>query len=352
MNRAKAAVVRLSELAAGQRGDFFALLSERTRSTTREGKDYFHCRFRDLHRTASVMVWGDGELFADCEQNWQVGQFYKIRGVYNEHEKYGPQIEIERIRAVIDTDKEAGFDPLDFVEHSRRPPAELFAELKELAGKEIADEPLRRLVLGLLEDHAERWQRLPATRDRYYPFVGGLLEHTLAVTRTCLELVDRYRTWYPELQPPLNRDLVLAGAVLHEVGRVVELQPEGLTVDFSVPGRLTGHLLLGRDLVRDKARALGDVNPELLLLLEHLLLSYLTLPEWGSPRLPLIPECLIVHHADDLDVKLEMYVRCLTHDQAEGPFTDREPGLNRQLLKGRTIYFLPSPLYSGERGGR
>ena len=79
------------------------------------------------------------------------------------------------------------------------------------------------------------------------------------------------------------------------------------------------------------------MNPELLQLLEHMLLSYLTLPEWGSPRLPLIPECLIVHHADDLDVKLEMYVRCLSRDSAEGAFTEREPGLNRQSLKGRMV---------------
>lgn len=337
MSQARTALVRLSELTAGQKGDFFALLIERTRSTTREGKGYFHCRFRDLRRTVSVMSWSDSESFDDCEKNWQVGQFYKIRGVYNEHERYGPQVEIERIRPVGETDQEAGFDALDFVERSRRPPADLFAELKELVTREIADLPLRQLVLSLLDEHVERWQRLPATRDRYYPFAGGLLEHTLAVTRICLELVDRYRAWYTELKPPLNRDLVLAGAVLHEIGRVVELEPAALSVDFSVPGRLMGHLILGRDLVRDKARALGDVNPEMLRLLEHLLLSYLTLPEWGSPRLPLIPECLIVHHADDLDVKLEMYVRCLSRDQAEGPFTERDPSLNRQLLKGRTV---------------
>lgn len=337
MNRARTALARLSDLTPGQKGDFYALLTERTRGTTREGKDYFHCRLRDLRRTVSVMVWSDSEWFTDCEQNWKPGQFYKVRGIYNEHERYGPQVELERIRAVNESDSGHGFDALDFVERSRRPPADLFAELKELVGKEIADEPLRRLVLALLDDHAAAWQRLPATRDRYYPFAGGLLEHTLTVTRTCLELVDRYRAQYPELKPPLNRDLVLAGAVLHEVGRVVELEADSLSVDYSVPGRLAGHLVLGRDLVRDKARELGDVNPELVRLLEHLLLSYLALPEWGSPRLPLIPECLIVHHADDLDAKLEMYVRCLSRDQAEGPFTDREPSLNRQLLKRRTV---------------
>ena len=213
----------------------------------------------------------------------------------------------------------------------------MFAELKQLVADHIADEPLRRLVLGLLDEHAEAIQRLPATRDRFYPFHGGLLEHTLAVTRSCLQLVERYTAYYTDLKPPLNRDIVIAAAALHELGRVLEFGPEPVSPSYTVPGRLVGHLILGRDMVREKARAQGDVNPELVQLLEHILLTHLALPEWGSPRLPLVPECLILHHADDLDAKLEMYVRCLVRDQAAGPFTDREPGLNRQLLKGRTV---------------
>jgi 3'-5' exoribonuclease len=72
-------------------------------------------------------------------------------------------------------------------------------------------------------------------------------------------------------------------------------------------------------------------------LLEHLIVSHLNLPEWGSPRLPLIPESLILHHADDLDAKLEMYARCLSRDQETGAFTARDPVLNRQLFKGRSV---------------
>jgi len=335
MSRPKPALARLSELTPGQTGDFYALLSERNRGTTREGKGYYSCRFRDARRTVSAMIWGDGKFFHECDKEWQAGQFFKVRGTYTEHEKYGPQIEVELIRLVKEGDE--GFTPTDFVESSRREPAAMFAELKELVTQQIADEPLRRLVLALLDGHAERWQRLPATRERYYPFLGGLLEHTLAVTQSCLQLVERYRSYYTELKPPLNKDLVVAGAVLHDLGRVLEFDNEPLAPNLSVPGRLTGHLILGRDLVRDKARELGDVNPELLQLLEHVLLSYLALPEWGSPRLPLVPESLIIHHAVDLDAKLEMYVRCLSRDQAPGPFTDREPGLNRQLFKGRTV---------------
>ena len=108
-----------------------------------------------------------------------------------------------------------------------------------------------------------------------------------------------------------------------------------LAVQPTVSGRLLGHLFLGRDLVRDTARELGDVNPELVQLLEHIVITHLTLPEWGSPRLPLIPECIIIHHADDLDAKMEMYVRCLTRDKEPGDFTGRDPVLGRQLYKGR-----------------
>ncbi len=336
MSRPKPMLVQLHEMTPGLFGDFFALLAEKTRGATREGKPYFTCRFRDARRTATVMMWADSPQFEECLQHWQAGQFYKIRGTYQEHHQYGPQIELAQIRPVTDKDVAEGFDPLDFVEGSRFHPDAMFAELKELAATHIADEPLRRLVLTVLERHEEPLKRLPATAKHFYPFRGGLLEHTLSVTRLCLDLVQRYAAIYAELQPPLNKDLVVAGAILHDMGRVAEFDGSIIAPEPTIPGRLLGHLLLGRDLVRDTARELGDVDPELLQLLEHLIITHLALPEWGSPRLPLIPETLILHHADDLDAKLEMYVRCLTRDEAEGAFTARDPILNRQLLKKRT----------------
>jgi 3'-5' exoribonuclease len=329
--------VRLSELTPGQSGDFFALLRERTRGTTRDGKPYYTCRFRDSGRWATFMVWADTPWYELCERDWREGQVYKIRGVYAEHEKYGSQLDVQNIRPVADADRADGFDPADFVEHSRYDSTAMLAELRGLAETGIGDAPLRRLVSTLLDRHAPALKTLPATLNKFYPFQGGLLEHTLSVTRTCLQLVDKYATQYAELRPPLNRDLVVAGAILHDIGRVVELGNDLLQTQPTVPGRLVGHLLLGRDLVRDIARELGDVHPELVQMLEHIIVSHLNLPEWGSPRLPLIPECLIIHHADDLDAKLELYIRCLSRDQATGPFTDRDPLLGRQLYKGRSV---------------
>jgi len=331
-------IVRLRDLAVGHQGDFFALLAEKTRGRTRDSKAYYLCRFRDAGRVVSYMAWADGPWFEACEHDWEAGRFYKLRATFVEHERYGPQLdEIVNIRPVADADAADGFDPADFVEHARRPAAEMFAELRTILETHLADEPLRRLTLALLDDHAGPFQRLPATRDRYYPFAGGLLEHTLSVVRGCLDLGTRYRAYYVELRPPLNLDLLLAAAALHEIGRVLEFDDEAPLPGFTIPGRLVGHLVLGRDLVREKARALGDVNPELVALLEHVLLSHLTLPEWGSPRLPLIPEVVVLHHVDDLDAKLEMYARCLTRDTSAGPFTERDPALGRQLLKGRGV---------------
>jgi 3'-5' exoribonuclease len=336
MSRPRPTPVRLSELTPGQSGDFFALLVERSKGLTRDGKPFYTCRFRDAGRMASCMVWADSPLYDDCELHWRDGQFYKVRGLYTEHERYGAQIEIQMIRPIRDEDEAEGFNPDDFVEHSRHDREQMFVELRALVEANIADEPLRGLVLTLLDRHAGPLRKLPATQGKLYPFLGGLLEHTLSVTRSCLALADRYIAYYPELKPPLNRDLITAGAVLHDIGRVLEFGDAAVTAPPTIPGRLFGHLFLGRDLVRDTARELGNIDPELVLLLEHLLVSHLNLPEWGSPRLPLIPEALILHHADDLDAKLEMYVRCLTRDQADSPFTDRDPVLNRQLFKGRT----------------
>jgi 3'-5' exoribonuclease len=336
--RPKPTLARLCELETGQFADFFALLSERTKKETRDGKPYYACRFRDARRTVGFMAWADGGWYEACEHDWQEGQLFKIRGLYGEHEKYGPQIEIQNIRAITEADHSDGFNPADFQEPSRRKPDEMFAELRGLAENHIADLPLRNLVLTLLERRVERFKRLPATTRHFYPYPGGLLEHTLSVTSNCLMLAEKYAAAFPDLSPPLNKDVIVAGAILHDIGRVLEFDDDsGPLVQRTVPGRLVGPIFLGRDLVRDTARELGDVNPHLIELLEHLLVSHLNLLEKDSPRMPMIPEALILHHADSLDAYMEMFVRWLSKDQEPGLFTARDPILGRMLFKNRSL---------------
>ncbi len=335
----KPKAVPLREVTAGPPADCFALLAEKTRGTTRDGKPFYACRFQDARKSVQCRVWADSPLFADCEADWTPGTIYKLRGVYSDHPQYGPQIEIVRLRPVTDADAADGFRPEDYADGSRFDAGKMFAELRGLAEAEIADVGLRTLTLALLDAHADTLKQLPAAARTFYPFPGGWLEHVLSVTKTCLLLVGHYRAHYPDLTPPLNRDVVVAGAVLHDIGRAAELTPGGIgqVPEATVAGQLHGHVVLGRDLVRDAARAVEDLNPELLLLLEHVILSHLNTPAWGSVRLPAVPEVLILHHADDLDAKLEMYTRCLTRDTSAGPFTDADAVLKKPLWKGRTV---------------
>lgn len=340
MSTSRPAVTRLSDLKPGERGTFFALLAERARGSTQKNKPFYACRFKDRGRTAAYMVWNDGPFFASCDADWQPGQFFKIRGKYTEHERYGSQIDIDQIRHVEDRDTAEGFDPADLTEPPRQDLDRLLAELLAFIDAEIDDEPLRRLTRTLIDRHAVPLKALPASDRRFYTFPGGLLEHTLSVARSAVWLADFHRQRHPDLKPPINRDLVAAGAVLHDLGRAVELTPAtdpALPAEQTIDGRFFGHLFLGRDLVRDAAREQGDMHPELVRLLEHMVVTHLVKPEWGSPRLPLIPEVLILHHADDLDAKVEMYARCLTRDPGAGPFTERDPAVGQPLYKGRQV---------------
>jgi len=339
MSKAKKPVLaKLSDLRSGDYVDCFVQLAEKSRKTLADGKPFFTCKFRDARRTVgAVPIWGDSPLFEEA-QEWHVGQFFKVRATFTEHEKYGPQLDIERIRVVEEHDRADGFSELDFTERSRHDPDAMFAELEAIVTGEIADGPLRALALNLLTANATALKTLPASARHYYPFAGGWLEHTLSVARNVVWLSDRYAAAFPELNPPLNRGLVIAAAVLHEIGRVRELDAlPGLPIKDTIPGELLGRSFLGYDMIRTAAASVPDLNPELLELLLHCVVAHLKMPEWGATRPPCIPEVLILHHAADLDARMEMYVRCLTRDTAEGAFTERDPILGRQLLKGRKV---------------
>jgi 3'-5' exoribonuclease len=338
--KSKVPVVPLHEFPLGKRADTFALIAERRPAKTREGKPYLVFTLKSLRRTVSAVIWSDADFYPLADRDWVTGLFLRLRGVLTDHETYGLQLAVEGAR-IAEPAKDAadGFREADFVERSRFDSEAMFVELRALAEGEIADPPARALVLSVLDRHAASLKSLPAHPRAFYPFPGGWLEHTLSVTRNCLWLVDRYRAHYAELQPPLNRDLVVAGAVLHDIGRTAELTPPfpGQPTEYTVEGRLSGHVLLGRDLVREAGRSIPDLNPEFLTLLEHVVYTHLAHIGWGAPRDPAIPEVLILHHADDLDAKLEMYIRLLTRDATPGPFTAFDRDFKIHLLKHRTV---------------
>lgn len=327
-------VLRLCELQPGQAADCFVLLANKDRAKTREGKPYFRVSLRDAQRAVTTMIWNDSAFFVDCDSVWKIGQFYKVRGRYVETD-FGPQFELEKIRPTEAGDESQGFQIGELVPSTRFDVEEMFAELLSIATQRISETPLRRLVLELLMENQHEVRQIAAAARNHHAFTGGFLEHVLSVTRTAVYFADKYADYYPDMQPPLSKSLVVAGAILHDIGKLRELkyQPTGST--YTAEGRLIGHILMGRDMVRDKAKSIPDLNPDTALRLEHMIVSHQNLPEWGSPVAPHTPEALLVFMADDLDAKFHEIAMMLLTPLTEGDeFTSRENPMRRGFFRG------------------
>jgi len=324
-------LVPLSEMVEGQEADMFVLLAAKSDGTTRDGKPFYRVTFRDAGREVSFPIWRDSVYFDACRDQWQPGQFYKVRAIYTET-KYGPQLDIRKLRPITPEDKADGFDEAMFLPRTKFDPAKLFAELVELARREIREPALAALTASLLEQHHEILISLPAARRNHHAIVGGWLEHVTSVTRNAVFLADKYGRDYPELDPPLSRDLVVAGAILHDIGKVQEMKLTPAGAEYTAAGELIGHILLGRDLVRTAAGK-HPLNPETLLRLEHIIVSHQRLAEWGSPKPPMTPEALLVHFADDVDAKFQTALAALA-EKGDGEFTTTRNPLGYRVFRG------------------
>ena len=325
------AIVPLSAMTEGQEADTFVLLAAKSEGITRDGKNYSRVTFRDARREVSFPIWNDSPLAAVCRDEWQPGSFYKVRGIYRET-SYGPQLDIRKIRSVVPEDKADGFDPWMCQPRSKFDPHEMYSQLLALAREEIADPALSALVIHLFTEHRETILCLPAARRNHHAFLGGFLEHVLSVTRNALFLADKYGRDYPELRPPLDRDLVIAGAMLHDIGKAAELTVTPAGAEYSPAGELIGHILLGRDMLREAAQQF-PLRAESLLRLEHIIVSHQRLAEWGSPKPPMTPEALLVHFADDVDAKFQTALMALA-DPGDAPFTSSKNPLQYKIFRG------------------
>ena len=329
-----AEIIRLSELTPGQSGDTYALLASKEEARTRDDKPYFRVTFKDAHRSAVAMIWSDHGLFEDCSATWTEGDFYKLRCRYDEN-NYGSQIEIDRIRPVVEGDRDNGFDPVDFFTATRFDRVEMFDELCGLARQHITDEPLQQLVLSILDENADGIRQHSAAARNHHAFFGGYLEHTLSVVRTAVFLADKYFDYYRQMQPPMSKSLVIAGAILHDIGKLHELEFKPSGWEYTAKGRLVGHILIGRDMVRDKAAEIPEFDEETLLRLEHIIIAHQNLPEWGSPIAPHTPEALLVHFADDIDAKFhELAIQLEADWPDDAEFTSHRNPLRRRIFRG------------------
>lgn len=327
-------VIALCEMTEGQEGEFFALLSEKQELKTRDGKPYHRVTFRDGKREVNFPIWSDSPLAESCRNEWTPGQFFKMRAVLRQS-NYGLQLEIKKIRLAEDGDRKDGFDPLMCQPASRFDPVEMFAELMNLVEANVENKSLRKFVADIYEQHREELLTWPAAKRNHHAFASGYLEHVLNVTKTCCHLADKYCELYRDLKPPIDKSIVVAGAALHDIGKLRELTVTPAGTEYTAAGQLIGHILQGRDIVRDAAAG-RTIDPEVLLRLEHVIVAHQRLPEWGSPKPPMTPEALIVHYADDLDAKLQMVVCVMQEEPIGAMMTSKRNALNQQFYRGNS----------------
>ena len=147
-------IATLAEMSPGQEADLFLLMTAKEELKTKTGKPYFRVGFRDGGREVSFPIWGDSPWAVDCRDRWNPGVFYKLRAVYRETD-FGPQLEIRKIREVVDADAADGFDPTLCLPRSRFDPQEMFDELLAIARQHVKNAALRQLVESLLTDNRE-----------------------------------------------------------------------------------------------------------------------------------------------------------------------------------------------------
>lgn len=289
------------------------LVRDKKLLTTRNGQPFLTLVLGDASGTIEGKVWDEAE---DMARQFGPGDVIQVEGRVGSY-RGQPQITIAR---AVKLDR-AEVDPGRYLPSSTRPPEEMLAGIKDLAASLV--QPLSGLCLAVLEDAdlAPRLLHAPAAKMAHHAWVGGLVEHTLSVAR----LADRFAAHYPRL----HRDLLVAGAILHDLGKAFELEvSEGM--GYTTSGRLVGHITIGADLVRRNAPA--DMAPELLDEVTHLVISHHGQREYGSPQLPHTLEAVALSMADDLDAK--MTGMAVQLDKADGQWTDFIRIYDRHLFKG------------------
>lgn len=298
---------RVIDLQAGDRvDDEIYLVAQKDLRTTNSGGLYIHAVLADSSGQMLARLWSATQELYD---SIPAGGLVYVRGRAESY-KGKLQFIIDGVRAV-----ESGkIDPSEFLPHTPHDVGQMWQRLREILAT-IEHPDVKALIDEFLndEDFANRFRRAPAARTNHHAYVGGLLEHTLGLLELALVVLPRY--------PDVSRDLVLAGLLLHDCGKTVELGYR-TSFEYTTSGQLLGHLVQAAIWTHEKARRLQErtqrpIPAEILTALEHIIISHHGRYEYGSPKLPATPEAILVHYLDNLDAKLNMAFQAIDSDPDE-----------------------------------
>lgn len=264
------------------------LVRDKTIGMARNGRPYMTLKLMDRTGEVEGRIWEKVDEFSAC---FNKDDFIQVSGKASVY--LGKmQLVIQGLSRLEESD----VDLADFLPVSARPVDEMVRDLQSLVA-ELSDPCLRQLMESFLNDaeFMANFTRAPAAKTMHHVYLGGLLEHSLAVAALAVDIGRRY--------PDLDRDLLVVGALLHDVGKIAELRYQR-SFEYTDAGKLLGHIVIGVELVEEKLRALKDFPLERAVHLKHLLLSHHGQYEFGSPKRPKTMEAVILNFLDDLDSKI------------------------------------------------
>jgi 3'-5' exoribonuclease len=310
---------QIAMLDAESAGTGFYLCLRKDVRTSRSGDEFLIITLQDISGEIA------GKIFSDVEtlrHEFDIGEFVKVQGrgsLYNQR----LELVVDKIRRVdLNRDRQDGFREEDCIRASPFSADEMWAALEQHV-RSVQDPHLASLLAGIVERNAAKLKIWPAAQTVHHAYRSGLLEHILKLIEITTAVGNAYGA---------RRDLLIAGVILHDIGKLQELAYDTAT-QYSVEGNLVGHITLGVMLLRDAAAAMPAFPPELLTELEHLILSHHGSREHGSPVEPMTTEAFILAACDDLDAKLHQVHRHIAEDDGEGPFTPYHPRLKRVFFK-------------------
>jgi 3'-5' exoribonuclease len=289
---------------------YFVLVAFSLRDRKGSGGQYLALTFADKTGQFDARMWDD---FAEVLEHCAEGSYVKVQGQISKYNgKF--QITVSKMRSAADSE----IDTADFVPTTKFDVTEMSAELRGYVAA-FKSEPLRALVLAFLDDPeiGPAFATAPAAKRLHHAWIGGLLEHVLHLTRVCLATAP----FYPEVDP----DLLVTGAILHDIGKVRELSWRS-SFDYTLEGQLIGHISIAQGMLHEKIaqlNAAGEKFPDdLRVLVEHMILAHHGKLEFGSPKLPMTPEAMLLSALDDLEAKFQALRNEFSAAKAEG----RAPG--------------------------
>ena len=297
--------------------------SEKQLRTARNGSSYLHLKLGDKSGEVIGRIW---EKAGDTAACFKAGDVIYLRArseLYQEK----LQLNISEILPVPG----GGYDPADFLPVCPYDRDTLWEQLDKLLTN-MSEGPLRELCSSFFSDPdiMVRFKLAPAAKSMHHAYIGGLLEHTVSV----ITLIYRICKHYPDL----DRDLLIAGAFLHDIGKIEEFVYD-THIDYSDAGRLVGHMVLGAQMIEKKIEGIPGFPRESSLLLKHLILSHHGEAQFGAVKLPASKEAFALHLADDLDAKINAVRRILSNSkESDGTWTGYESIFGRHFFRGFPKY--------------